>query len=148
MIYMFSGASENIPSNFMLCDGRELSKADYPQLFNAIGIIYGESVDGLSFKIPDLRGCFTRCVGGNAEALGAKQGDAIRDITGGLMALDNRPQTTAGAFKALSCWHPSINGGGGASGWAYDFKASRVVPTANENRPLNMSMNYVIQVSE
>lgn len=148
MIFMFSGATENIPSNFMLCDGRELSKTEYPQLFNAIGTIYGESVDKLKFKIPDLRGCFTRCVGGNAGALGVSQSDAIRDITGGLMALDNRPQTTAGAFKALKCWHPSISGGGGASGWVYDFKASRVVPTANENRPINMALNYVIQISE
>src|SRR5215831_16786628 len=43
------------PSNWMKCDGRPLSIAQYPSLFNLIGTTYGG--DGMSnFRIPDLRG--------------------------------------------------------------------------------------------
>lgn len=151
MIYTFAGATENIPSNFMLCDGRELSKADYPQLFNAIGTIYGESADTLSFKIPDLRGCFTRCVGGNADALGIKQGDAIRNIEDTFIYWDYHLGATKTELfsKKYVSWATYIGSGEHKIlNVNLNFDASRVVPTANENRPLNMAMNYVIQVSE
>lgn len=155
MIYMFSGATENIPSNFMLCDGRELSKAEYPQLFNAIGTIYGESIDKLKFRIPDLRGCFTRCVGGNAGALGTKQGDAIRNIQGSLYFMSGTTMRVKGVFTNSSSDIPKDYKPALVSRADYStltekitLNTSNIVPTANENRPTNMAMNYVIQICE
>ena len=45
----------SVPSNFLICDGRELNEADYPDLANAIGIIYGQGSSTGKFKIPDTR---------------------------------------------------------------------------------------------
>ncbi|WP_435203307.1 tail fiber protein [Qipengyuania sp. 902] len=43
------------PNGAMICDGRELAIADYPELFAAIGTTYGG--DGVTtFNIPDLTG--------------------------------------------------------------------------------------------
>ena len=42
----------NIPYNFLPCDGRQLNKTDYSELFNIIGIKYGES--GNNFLLPNL----------------------------------------------------------------------------------------------
>lgn len=40
------------------CDGRKLQVKDFPELFNALGHLYGGS-DG-TFAVPDLRGMFLR----------------------------------------------------------------------------------------
>jgi microcystin-dependent protein len=54
-IKAFSG--QTIPVNWMLADGRSLLRSDYPDLFAAIGTIYG-AADGTHFNIPDLRSRF------------------------------------------------------------------------------------------
>lgn len=44
---------------YLLCDGRELSVEDYPELYNSIGREYGPGREGdtlPTFRIPDMRG--------------------------------------------------------------------------------------------
>lgn len=50
--------SENVPSNFLPCDGRNLSKALYPELYKLIKGTWGETED--TFSLPDLQGQFVR----------------------------------------------------------------------------------------
>ena len=108
---------------------------------------------------PDGRGFFERAVNGTTRQVGSAEGDAIRNIKGGL---------PSGNFKAL-LGHAKIETGdkNGAisiqsAGDDYvassssstnprqlryvffDFDASRVVPTAHENRPINMGMTPAI----
>jgi microcystin-dependent protein len=75
-------AGKTIPTNWMLADGRSLSRTAYPDLFTAIGTTYG-SVDAASFNIPDLR---SRFVYGAAQAdlsdVGTKGGEATHLLTG------------------------------------------------------------------
>jgi len=42
-------------SNWLLCDGASLLRADYPDLFTVVGVTYG-AVDGTHFNLPDLQG--------------------------------------------------------------------------------------------
>jgi len=42
-------------SNWLPCDGTSLARADYPDLFAAIGTLYG-SADATHFNLPDLQG--------------------------------------------------------------------------------------------
>lgn len=44
-----------LPSGWLPCDGRSLLRSAYPNLFAAIGTVWG-SVDATHFNIPDLRG--------------------------------------------------------------------------------------------
>ena len=102
----------------------------YPELRNVIGD-----------HVPDLRGLFLRGHGGNSAALGIQQGDAIRNITG---AFDN-VNIKYGAFRAGNKVDNTYIGtyhGTTMSTW---FDASRVVPTAEENRPVNMAVRYLIR---
>lgn len=46
------------PENWLLCDGRELKRDDYPDLFATIGTYYGEGDGSTTFNIPDRRGRF------------------------------------------------------------------------------------------
>ena len=53
VVKIFAGVTP--PSGWRLCDGSVLSITDFPDLFSAIGTIYGG--DGIStFALPDLRG--------------------------------------------------------------------------------------------
>jgi microcystin-dependent protein len=45
-----------LPDGWLVCDGRSLVRADYANLFGAIGTVWG-AVDSTHFNIPDLRGC-------------------------------------------------------------------------------------------
>ena len=49
-------SSSNVPSGYMICDGRALSRADYSDLFNIIGTSYGSGDGSTTFNIPNLRG--------------------------------------------------------------------------------------------
>lgn len=40
---------------WLICDGRSLSRAEYVELYNVIGISFGSN-NGTTFKIPDMRG--------------------------------------------------------------------------------------------
>ena len=50
--------SESIPKGFLPCDGSELSKKAYPELYSLIKGTWGETKD--SFFLPDLQGRFIR----------------------------------------------------------------------------------------
>lgn len=145
--FLLWSGTHRYPSGFMECKGQLLNKADYPELFSVIEYTYGGS--GNSFNLPKFDdGRFFRSTGGNADTLGRLQGDAIRNITGAISAYDGGAVPAGvdrGAFTPVA-------GGGlipiGSSGVrAYQtFDASKVVPTANENRPTNSSMIVLIKV--
>lgn len=103
-----------IPENWMLADGRSLLRADYPQLFEEIGTIYG-APDGTHFKLPDLRGRFI--YGASAPDLadvGGSGGEAAvtLDISkipshnhGGATGAADRSLNTATDFRDLTHRH-------------------------------------------
>jgi phage-related tail fiber protein len=84
----FAGSNlNNLESGWLLCDGRPLATADYPQLSAALGLAFGGDGDG-NFNLPDLRGMFLRGVDGGsgvdpdaanrtAQGNNANVGDAV-----------------------------------------------------------------------
>lgn len=143
------------PSGWLKANGAAVSRTTYAALFAAIGTTFGTGDGSTTFNLPDLRGEFIRGVddGRNVDigrGLGSSQGDAIRNITGkfwsefggykyvittnadGVFALtenDGRRDTFKGDVANY-----------GATNKKVEFSASRVVPTANENRPRNVAL--------
>jgi len=76
---IFPFAGNNVPFGYLLCDGSEIEKVRYLDLFDAIGNTYGiPSVGFETFKLPDLRGRF---------ALGRDNMDnnlTVPNLTGGI----------------------------------------------------------------
>lgn len=150
------------PPGTLACDGSEISREAYKELFAVLGTKAGAGDGATTFNLPDFRGDFIRCVGGNAAALGVKQGDAIRDITGQLwgryitnsggVSEDHRllnAQTRPNAFETtngtLESTGESIQTDSPPTGGQQIyFKASNVVPTATENRPVNVALLWCI----
>ena len=149
--------SNLIPSNTLLCDGSEISRETYSELFNVIGTIYGEGDGSTTFNIPDYRGAFLRCIGGNAAELGVEQGDAIRNMIGGFSIHGATPNGTGiGSFQVGTygiCFGTTnqsryLAPSGVASAvvaWGtMNIDVSRAVPTAEENRPINYAINICV----
>lgn len=44
------------PDNWLICDGSAVSRTEYAELFQAIGITYGVGDGSTTFNLPDLRG--------------------------------------------------------------------------------------------
>ena len=151
-VYTFAGAT--VPTGWLKCNGALLSRTVYTALFAVIGTTYGAGDGSTTFALPDLRGEFVRGFddvrGVDAgRALGSNQSDAIRNIVGAIGAPKGVESATAsGAFdlvalSQLSSGHTSTNLPATNNTWTFD--ASRVVPTAHENRPRNVAMHYIIK---
>jgi len=109
-------------------------------------------------RVPDLRGMFLRGHGAQASthygtvthasgSLGQLQGDAIRNITGITYFEADNAYGASGAMVLITS-SPHIGFSRGNSGtmtFGITFDASRVVPTAPENRPVNMAVRYLIR---
>ena len=97
----------------------------------------------------DGRGYFERAVNGISRQVGSPEDDAIRDIWGHFDTgvVDNHSNYTRGAFSGSNAIYPGNGAFEQKKDWpafGYDFHASNVVPTASENRPLNIGMTPVI----
>ena len=143
--YLLYSSNTNTPDGFLRCDGSALDKTTYAALFAVIGYTYGRSGD--KFLLPNFAdGKFMRGTGGNAAALGTAQGDAIRNITGSIVTRSNTDGSiqAQGAFggETNSSWWAQMTRGSGTN---INFDASRIVPTANENRPYNMAVVVLIK---
>ena len=141
-------AMKNPKGRWLFCDGREISREAYPDLFEAIGTTYGEGNGTTTFNIPDRRGYFGRCLDAGAEVdyqsdreIGSKQGDAIRNITGKMY--DNHLSSSnvieGALISTVNGTGYNYVGNGTYFGLNTDFDASRVVPTAPENVVKNIA---------
>ncbi|WGY10689.1 tail fiber protein [Klebsiella pneumoniae] len=133
------------PTGWLKCNGAVFSSEKYPKLAKAYP----------TNKLPDLRGEFIRGWddGRGVDAgrqLLSSQGDAIRNIEGfadgGIgMSFD----AIRGAFYDAGTRSARMPNNTTDIGKTDDlgFDASRVVPTANENRPRNIAFNYIVRAA-
>lgn len=147
------------PSGWLKCNGATFDTAKYPKLAK----VYS------SGKLPDLRGEFVRGWDDgrgtdSGRTLLTAQGDAIRNITG-VQSLavpyngasigvffNNGKNANEGIYadgSPISDGPNPMDGstGPGSKGEKIYFDASKVVPTANENRPRNVAFNYIVRAA-
>ena len=119
--------------NWLECNGQSISKTVFPELFALVG-----------GQVPDLRGLFLRGHGGNSAALGEPQGDAIRNVHGTFG--QHGSASASGAFyRSTGCREDIRSSFNEWTGNGVALDLSRVVPTADENRPVNMAVRYLVR---
>lgn len=134
------------PNGFLACDGAAISRTTYAALFAVVSTTYGTGDGSTTFNLPDLRGEFVRGLDSGrgidaGRGIGTPQGDAIRNITGTLDAnVNDGGADKTGAFYDTGTLFVGSDGGSTSPGGVVGFDASRVVPTASENRPRNVAL--------
>ena len=145
MIIAWASAKNPDDGTWLECNGQ--SCAAYPKLVAVLG----------RSTVPDYRGVFLRAYGSRTSShygtvthqsgnLGELQGDAIRNITGNITSIYGRQNVSDGAFQRTNAYE-NIDYDKGANMAHYSFDASRVVPTATENRPINIAVKYLIKAA-
>lgn len=141
-VYYF--ATRTAPDGYLPANGAAISRSVYARLFSVIGTSFGEGDGGTTFNLPDLRGEFLR--GWDASRnldpgreFGSVQGDAIRNIVGSLGGNDQERRFLSGPFYYIGTDGSGKTGSSNGTDH-FGFDASRVVPTANENRPHNVAL--------
>ncbi|PIT58333.1 phage tail protein [Snodgrassella alvi] len=150
-------AMETAPIGWLKANGAVISRTLYANLFAAIGIRFGAGDGKTTFNLPDLRGEFLRGWDDGrgvdtGRIFGDTQADAIRNIVGQsevfhVQTLGNRYNTN-GAIETLrsEVRRGSVNVGESDNLSTIHFDASRVVPTASENRPRNIALLACIKI--
>ncbi|MBB8205316.1 phage tail protein [Escherichia coli] len=148
------------PTGWLKCNGAAFSAEEYPELAKAYP----------TNKLPDLRGEFIRGWDDGrgmdtGRAILSAQGDAIRNIYGEFKTVNTENYSiweSVGSFKgAVVPLNPSTNNSyfslirsmvtertdGAVYPKVIGLDASRIVPTANENRPCNIAFNYIVRAA-
>lgn len=164
-IVAFGGRTDRVPSGWLLCDGRSVTREMYPALFDAIGTAHGG--DGTNFNLPDLRGRFLRGVDGAAgrdpdvatraaAATGGNTGNAVGTVEGGNVGAHTHTfdvRTSDYSFIMRGAGADYVGGfasGGTFAGerWLLNFPrvAGTTAPsTGSETRPINVAVHYIIK---
>ncbi|WP_456362439.1 phage tail protein [Xanthomonas arboricola] len=137
----------------MVCDGRALSTANYPQLYAALGTIHGNGGQDGMFQLPDLRGVFVRGVdhGSGADPdLSSRLSPSGRDAYSGVGSIQHDAlHTHTHAYAS-----PEKVATSDQTGTAYmvsnqDARTTDIEPKAvvsdNETRPRNVAAHYIIR---
>ena len=134
------------PAGWFECNGSTFDKSKFPKLANAYPSGY----------LPDLRGVFIRGLDTGSgldpnRGILSYQGDAIRNITGtfgfeSALGGNTGSPTVSGAFyETPDAVRKHISASTSGTNSTVVFDASRVVPTANENRPRNVAFMYIVK---
>lgn len=136
--------------NWLECNGQTVSQTAFPELFAVVGA-----------RVPDYRGLFLRGHGSQASShygvvthqsggLGQLQGDAIREIQGNAIMLGGTGNDLYSGVLSTSSFDPDIvwvssSGKTRAQFRNFEFQASKNTPTAQEIRPINRAVRYLIR---
>lgn len=136
--------SNTAPTGFLLCDGSEVSKEAYPDLYAVIGDSFGTATDG-KFKLPDLRGKFVQ--GANGDLATVKEA-GLPNITGQFYHDTNTKNKVSGAFSYTSGNNQNLmNDAPTNSGIVY-FDASKsnaIYGNSDTVQPPAVCLSYIIK---
>jgi microcystin-dependent protein len=136
-----------------LCDGRALPKAGYGELWAMLGSLYGSNED--TFNLPNYGGYFLRGIdptgkidldqasrtaapGGSNVGVGSIQQSAFEAHDHQYVGAEPAGAAQPGEGSSITGSQTDYTTGGGAH-------PSTVKPSANETRPINIYVNFIIK---
>lgn len=154
-----------LPEGFLRCDGRPISRAQYPRLFQAIGTSHGDGsqnsdgtasgFSGTHFNLPDFRGMFLRGLDGTkgndpdkAGRTAMKAGGATGNALGSVQLDENKAHGHKMNGNTGSSGGTGINGTNTALGATYPgpaYYGPIYNEGGNESRPKNAYVEYIIR---
>lgn len=131
---IFINPSSVIPEGFFECNGAEISRIEYKELFEFIGTTYGVGNDITTFNLPDLRGEFVRGFDNGRgvdidRTIGSFQEDEFKEHIHQLSGSGH----TSGNGSRVS--YLGLNAG----------RMNTTIAGGSETRPRNIAMMYCIK---
>lgn len=154
---ILSFASEVAPDGWLVCDGQQVSRSTYAELYSVIGDRWGEGDGSTTFHLPDLRGRFLRghdsgagndpdAAGRSAMNAGGASGDNVGSVQDDeFTSHDHTPHTLDNAYVVI----PNFGSGlaiASNSGWMQSPSESTGPAGGNETRPINANVSYIIKI--
>ena len=145
-------AGTTIPSNYMKCEGQELSRIEYDILFSAIGTTYGAGDGSTTFNLPNLKGRVITGIDSNDtdfDTLGETGGEKTHTLT-----VDEMPSHKHELHGALTGETKIVTNTGNE--WAQittSFGSNEYIKNTGGDQPHNIMqpyivLNYIIKVSD
>jgi microcystin-dependent protein len=152
------------PPGFLLCEGQEVDRDAYPELFDVIGVAHGDGNGSSTFNVPDYRGFFLRGVSGtsgrdpDADSRLAPASDGSGNF--GAQVGSVQPDEFAAHTHGTAISHPSNNAGLSAFGtgsygqvpWVIIGISDATTGAQNssatggaESRPSNAYVHFIIR---
>ena len=122
---------------YYVCSGQNVVRADEPNLFAAIGTLYGTGDGSTTFTLPDLRGVFIE----------NKRFQHGENLTSGNSFLGDEFARHYHNCDTITSRNSDSGGGGGSvsQGWSNPATGSAGAGDATESRPDNISVVWLIQ---
>jgi len=138
---IFALSTINIPDGYLECDGSEINRTTYNNLFGIISSNFGSGDGSTTFNLPDLRGEFIR---GFDNGRGVDSGRSFASYQGAEVQSHNHSITlsmrTGGVHGGYNGPHWSSEHIHHGSGTAYTSSYG-----SSETRPRNISLKYIIK---
>ena len=121
MLLPFAGTV--VPEGFLLCNGANVSRTDYANLFAAIGTKWGEGDGSTTFTLPNFNDRFIEGTT-DTEKVGQYLEAGAPNITGYIPVAFKGGSATTGAFnEEIDTGNRSANVGGGSGYYNITFNA-------------------------
>ena len=137
------------PDGWMLCNGQEVSRGAYSNLFAVLGIYYGIGDGSTTFNLPDLRGRMPM----GLDNMGGNSADRVihsaADSIGG-NAGEESHQLSFDELPSRNAYSGHANRGQGDSGGSFNYVHQLHTDTVGNDQPHNnmppyLSLNYIIK---
>ncbi len=133
---------EDVPADWLVCDGSSVLRADYPQLFARLGTAYG-AVDDTHFNLPDLRGRFLE----GADNAGVMKEPGLPNIKGTYGGVDSGCSGAIYVHKQQN----SLNNYSVINNRGIGFDASKYNPIYSNDvttvQPASLTVRWLIKAS-
>lgn len=140
-----------VPTGFLLCNGQQVSRTTYSDLYAVIGNNFGSGNGSTTFHVPDFRGRFLRGVDGGAARdpnrtsrtamnSGGNTADNVGSIQGDMYEEHRHSYTTGRDGSSVSSKVSNLESDGGINGTAYSSYEG-----GDETRPINAGVHYIIK---
>lgn len=131
-------AMNAVPSGWLACDGAEISRTTYANLFAAIGTTFGAGNGSTTFNVPNMRGVFARGIDNGrgqdpGRVFGSFQNDGFAAHSHSItMKLDRAPASPGNAVFGDEPYYGQTDIGTNPTG-------------GSETRPKNIALLYCIR---
>ena len=133
------------PPGTLVCDGSEISRETYHELYEEIGALCGPGDGSTTFELPDLRGKWLMGADAEHEA-GAEVAEGLPDIAGQVGLRDNGLLSlAAGAFTGIAKTLPTWINYQQSAGTAIPYKSA--IFAASKSNPVYGAQDHVTPAS-